>query len=447
MIFNLQRERSRSLSERYVIASGLSASITLRKEKTRGFSFNEELFLDATKPYADYYRSHDIHMELFLNGKLIFSNGPTINEQRPELRVLGVTSITRRIKGRKYLYTAGPVSGYPNLTFVHSRDIDGLEAFKENLIHVFLWVSTGVCLILALANFLLLKGLTRPIGALNMATGRMSRGDYNERVPVQRQDELGELAQNFNIMAQAIQDHTQALTRAAEEKQRFVDNLAHELRKPLTAIRGYAEYLENAHCTEEERIKAARHLSKAAASLQNLSFKLLDLTYLRTRNLQPEQLKVTRLFKELSAVMEPSLKEKQITLNIVQNIEHLWGDETLLLTLLTNLVDNAIQASPTGSQVTVKAYSVPNPVLEVSDQGRGMDAQEIQRVLEPFYRTDKSRSRKNGGVGLGLTLCAQIAALHQAELSIDSQPGKGTSVKVIFATSLHDPDNLIKSTD
>ncbi|MGI6706327.1 MAG: sensor histidine kinase [Clostridia bacterium] len=308
-------------------------------------------------------------------------------------------------------------------------------------------MNTGVSLILALAIFLLVKGLTRPISALNKATARISRGDYNERVSLRRQDELGELAQNFNIMAQAIQDHTQALTRAAEEKQRFVDNLAHELRTPLTAIQGYSEYLENAHCTEEERIRAAGHLSKAAARLQNLSFKLLDLTYLRTRNLQPEQLNVSGLFKELSSIMEPFLKEKGIILKIEEDLEHLWGDETLLLSLLSNLLDNAIQATATGGQITIKAYSAPNPILEVSDQGRGMDSQEIQRVLEPFYRTDKSRSRKNGGVGLGLTLCAQIAALHHAELSIDSQPGKGTSVKVIFTTPLHQPDNLIKNSD
>lgn len=381
-----------------------------------------------------------------MDGRLIYSNGPAVDGQRPELTAAGVTSITRRIKGRKYLYTTGPVSGYPNLILVHIRDLDGLEAFKENLISVFLWVSTGVCLVLALAIFLLVKGLTRPIEALNRAAARISRGDYNERIPVRRQDELGELAQNFNIMAQAIQDHTQALTRAAEEKQRFVDNLAHELRTPLTAIRGYAEYLQNAHCTEEERIKAAGHLSRAAARLQNLSFKLLEMTYLRTRKLQPKRLDVSGLFNELLVIMKPSLQEKRITLKLEKQLEYLWGDETLLLSLLINLVDNAIQASPMGSQITVKAYSAPNPVLEVSDHGRGMNAQEIQRVLEPFYRTDESRSRKHGGVGLGLTICAQIAELHQAKLLIDSQPGKGTTVKVVFTTPLHPSDNSLKNT-
>ncbi|MGI6706326.1 MAG: hypothetical protein ACOX6S_08795 [Clostridia bacterium] len=135
--FNLQRERNRSLSERYVIASGLSASITLRKEEIRDIAKNEELYLDAIKPNADYYRSHDILMELYMNGKPIFSNGPVINDQRPELTTAGISSVTRRIEGRKYLYTAGPVSGYLNLTFVHIRDMDGLEAFKENLNRVF----------------------------------------------------------------------------------------------------------------------------------------------------------------------------------------------------------------------------------------------------------------------------------------------------------------------
>lgn len=142
--------------------------------------------------------------------------------------------------------------------------------------------------------------------------------------------------------------------------------------------------------------------------------------------------------------MKNTLLKKNISLHFEDKLGELWGDKVLLLSLLTNLVDNAVKASEPESSVTVKAYMKEYPVLEVIDQGKGMKPDEIDKVFEPFYRVDKSRSRKDGGVGLGLALCNQIAELHGAKLSISSEVGKGTKVTLYFTTSLQYLDKSIK---
>jgi signal transduction histidine kinase len=110
----------------------------------------------------------------------------------------------------------------------------------------------------------------------------------------------------------------------------------------------------------------------------------------------------------------------------------IFGDETLLLAMLRNLVENAARASKEGASITVRAYEESCPVLEVSDNGCGMEQKDIERVMAPFYRVDKSRSRMFGGVGLGLSIVSQIASLHGARVDVVSELGAGTTVKIIF---------------
>lgn len=121
----------------------------------------------------------------------------------------------------------------------------------------------------------------------------------------------------------------------------------------------------------------------------------------------------------------------------INHLKWLKGDETLLLSLLTNLVENAARASTENEIITVRAYQKNNhPILEVSDNGCGMDTKELEKIIEPFYRVDKSRSRALGGVGLGMSIVAQIADFHEAKLDIQSQQQQGTTVRIIFNKSI-----------
>jgi len=137
------------------------------------------------------------------------------------------------------------------------------------------------------------------------------------------------------------------------------------------------------------------------------------------------------------------LKEKCIELDIYSSLTGLTGDYILLQSLLVNLIDNAVNASSKDSTIQLSAYFDKAPVLEVKEFGCGLDEEQTALVCEPFYRVDKARSRSSGGIGLGLSLCREIAHLHGAELRMVSFPGKGTTVQVVFTASLQLPENSL----
>ena len=125
--------------------------------------------------------------------------------------------------------------------------------------------------------------------------------------------------------------------------------------------------------------------------------------------------------------------EKTINDLIMPSEGQIFGDETLLLSLLANLVENAARASKEGGAVKVKAYDKEdNPIIEVIDSGHGMEQEEIEKITAAFYRVDKSRSHDFGSVGLGLSIVSQIIALHNAKLEIDSVPNIGTTIRICF---------------
>lgn len=282
---------------------------------------------------------------------------------------------------------------------------------------------------------------------MQKATRKIAGEVYDERIYIPGKDEFHELAENFNQMTSSIQEKINELDKNAQDKQRLIDNLAHELRTPLTAIRGYAEYLQSAKTTEPNRIKAADYIITEIDRMKNLAFKLLDLALVRNSKLDLQELIPWELLNQVKVASESKLKEKNQTLSIDSSLNKLRGDSILLQSLLLNLIDNAAKASAENSTVRLLAYFDSFPILEVRDSGCGMDAEQATLVCEPFYRVDQARSRSSGGVGLGLSLCREIAQLHGGELRISSYPEKGTTVQIVFTTSLQLAENSLMPKD
>lgn len=433
--FSLQRETDSGMREQSVILSSVESSISNVDILFPKASQNKVRLNAIVSPLADYYKNQGVALALYLDGVQIYSDAPAVRKEVLTTDSAGRKNIAdQRIGGKRYLFVSSVIPTYPHLTFLYVRDISQIDTFRTNMSRLFIIVSGGMCMVLGLAVFLLLKRLTRPISQLNCTTGKIAAGAYGERVQIHRKDELGELGQNFNLMADSVEDKVEQLTKAAEDKQSFIDNLAHEMKTPLTSILGYSEYLQNAKSREEERVLAAGHLHDAALRLQNLSARLLDIAYMHHKEIELQPVKLEALFVALEGLMQPSLSSRGIILETDAEVEELPGDETLLLSLLTNLTENAVRASSPGNKIKVRAYQKEFPIIEVTDEGCGMPAEEIGKITEPFYRVDKSRSRAFGGVGLGLSLCKQIADLHGAALTITSEPEVGTSVQVIFTT-------------
>lgn len=200
---------------------------------------------------------------------------------------------------------------------------------------------------------------------------------------------------------------------------RPVGNLAHELRTPLTSIRGYAEYIQAAAATEEERYSAATYIIEESKRLSDVCDKLLILANLREGDIPFEKVDIEALFE--CAKMTYKNVEYEV------ETQYIRGNKTLLQSMINNLVSNALNASPEGQSVTLKAY---DEIIEVTDNGSGMSGELLARVSKQKY--DPGISVENKSSGLGIPLCHKIARLHNAQLSFSSVPGEGTTATITF---------------
>lgn len=443
---NMKRDTDRAAGEYHFIINGVYEamnSISYREQATPSTSSIESIM----RPYTDYYKKQNVFLELRQSNKPVFTNIPSqaisggdIGEPAGDTYSIKVLSNNEL----HYLYIIGKIGGqYEDYTLVYVRDLSELYNTHSRLTRYLIIVSALVETILALALLLILRKLTQPIRIMQKATRKIAGGVYNGRVNIPGRDEFHDLAENFNQMASSIQEKISDLDKNARDKQRLIDNLAHELRTPLTAIRGYAEYLQGAHTNEQNRIKAAGYIISEIDRMKNLAFKLLDLALVRNSRPDIREIVPAELLSQVKAASEIKLKEKGIRLDIHCTLDKLPGDAVLLQSLLLNLVDNAVKASGNGSEIKLSAYLDGVPVLEVSDSGCGIEPEQTTLVCEPFYRVDQARSRSSGGVGLGLSLCREIAHLHGAELRISAQPGKGTTVKVVFTALLQPSENSV----
>ena len=433
--FSRQREQESSLREQSIILSSIEESISNTEKVFENASMNHNRLQSILSPLADYYVKQGVFLGLFDVGGSIYSNTPDFSDELLLLSDSSKKNVTdRQVDGKRYVFIASQMPEYPHLTLVYARDITQIDQYRQNISRIFLWVSAAVFLVAGVCMYLILRHMTRPIGALDKITSEIAGGAYEKRVDIRRNDELGRLGQSFNRMADSVEKNVEQLTAAAEDRQQFIDDLAHEMKTPLTAVLGYGEYLQKAHSGEEERLAAAAHLQSAAQRLQSLSAKLLELTVLRHEELVLEKVNVSDLFDKLFDMMLPQLTERGLKLHMEAEINTVTGDETLLLSLLSNLVENAARASSSGDTISVKACKQEGAVFEVTDTGCGLDPADTEKILLPFYRADKSRSRSHGGAGLGLSIVAQIAERHNARIEIESEPAKGTTVRVIFTT-------------
>lgn len=447
---NFKGETERAFGEYHFINDGINDSMYSIQQRAQAES-TPAVMDNFMRSYADYYQKEGVFLELKNSNEVLFSNIPSgalSGMASPEASQNAYSEKVVSSSGTHYLCIKGSLSGeYEDYTLTYVRDLSELYNAHHDLTRYLISVSTLVETVLAAVLLLILRKLTHPIRIMQKATRKIADGIYDERIVMPGKDEFHDLADNFNQMAASIQEKIAELDKNARDKQRLIDNLAHELRTPLTAIRGYAEYLQSANTHESNRIKAAGYIVSESDRLKNLALKLLDLALMRNGKLDLQEIIPLELLNQVKTEAGAKLKEKRIELIAHSTLKGIIGDPILLQSLLANLIDNAIKASANGSVIEISAYLDRVPILEVRDSGCGMEEDQTTLVCDPFYRVDKARSRSSGGVGLGLSLCRDIANLHGAELRINSHPGKGTTVRIVFTTSLQLPENSMTVKD
>ena len=234
--------------------------------------------------------------------------------------------------------------------------------------------------------------------------------------------------------ANTIRKQHMDILSAARARQDFTANVSHELKTPLTAISGYAELLQGGMVSEDQKQHFYQEIIKNSDRLLALINDIIRLSELDRSEKEP-QFSEFDLYDAVNEFME-GLKVgaagKNISLEFSGEHCMIRGNKDMIRELTENLVQNGIRYNNPGGKVVVRVIKKDRPVLIVKDDGIGIPASDQERVFERFYRVDKSRSKATGGTGLGLAIVKHIVELHDAKILLDSAPGVGTTIEVVF---------------
>lgn len=319
------------------------------------------------------------------------------------------------------------------IRFVTQWDVSKTVRQQEILQQYFLRCYLAAVLVGMGLLGLLSALLTGPLKRMSRAAGRMAQGDYEERLAVKGRDEIGELAESFNRMAEAVEEKVEALSRAAREREDFVANFAHEMKTPMTSIIGYADMLYQRELSRKEVRDASWYIWNEGMRLEALSLKLMDLTVLGRQDFPLQEMAAEELLADAAGGLEPFFAEKGVSFVLSADPAYIRVEYDLFKTLLINLLDNSVKAGCTRLALSGTREREGRYRICVRDNGCGMEEEELSRITEAFYMVDKARSRKQHGAGLGLALADRIARIHGSGLEFRSRKGQGTEVSLLFS--------------
>ena len=351
---------------------------------------------------------------------------------------------------KEYIYVTS-TSNINNhiLNIITKRDITDNKYMTDTSIRDF---RTFIIIMLVLSSlfvFIISTLLTRPLEKLNSITDEFSEGNFDSRSDIKSRDEIGLLSEKFNHMADSVEGHIDELNDMIHKRDQFVADFTHEIKTPMTTIIGYADTIRSVDLPREDEIKAANYIFSEGRRLEQMSSHLFDLIYLKDGEIPKQTVNTQGLGEAVIETVLPSIEKAKLTLEYDFESASIIGDSPLLKTAFINLLDNARKASSSGSKISFTGHVLPKKsekddtsVYEfiVEDHGIGISEEDIEKICDEFYMVDKSRSRKEGGAGLGMSLVSAILKEHDAELRIESKLGEGTKMIAAFSCSSYEDD-------
>lgn len=307
-------------------------------------------------------------------------------------------------------------------TYLPPEPYSPAEDFLRN-VNTAALASAGIAGLFALAlGSLLARNLTRPIRELTAATQTMADGKLGQQVDVRTRDEIGELAISFNQMSYDLAD-------ASRQRKQMTADIAHDLRTPLTVLRGYTEGLKKGTLPGSEKLFTIMHeevilLQHLVEDLRTLSLADAGELTLNKRAIDPKAL-LERT--GLAYIMQAEEKGLQLRVEAPANLPAIYVDGERMTQVLNNLVSNALRYTSSG-EIVLSGTAVSNTIeLRITDTGAGIAAKELPHIFSRFYRADQSRHRTADSTsGLGLAIAKAIVEAHEGKITAVSNPGEGT---------------------
>lgn len=343
----------------------------------------------------------------------------------------------------KYLLNVfAPISIYSKTFIIASRtDLTSFLDFTKKNIRILLITMVLIALLVLLSTYIFSKLITSNISQLISVTKEISDGNYHIKTGIKSHDEIGELANNFDLMSQEIKTKVSGLNKEVLKTQKLFSNLTHEIKTPLTSVIGYADLLRQKDYDQELFDKGLSHIYMEGKRMSKLSAKLIQIIDLNKSSLNKNYHNLASLIKECIEINQHKTYGKDIEFSTDFDEAEILVDKEVIKNVLVNVIDNAIKASFDKSMISITAKQLEKgTIILVEDFGKGMSTEEIGYIFEPFYKIDKSRG--GDGLGLGLSLSKDIMTMHDGTIEVSSTLNKGTQVKLIFTTPLHVADKL-----
>ncbi len=316
------------------------------------------------------------------------------------------------------------------------RYVISLRPVNRQILLLSLLVFGIVLLILffvALSGSYFIRSIVNPVTEIGVTARRIAMGEYDARLTKVYNDEIGDLCDTINFMAQEISE-------TEKMKNEFLSSVSHELRTPLTAIKGWSETLQAAPDDRETTARGLAVIGREAGRLSGLVEELLDFSRMESGHivLRRETLDVLAELEEAVFLFRDRAARSGLRLEYYggESLPPVSGDPDRLRQVFVNLLDNAVKYSRPGDRIRVETAAMPEGVqIVISDTGIGIAPEELPRVRQKFYQTDPS----NPGSGIGLALVDEIVRLHGGRMDMESEPGVGTTVTILLPPAAEKP--------
>lgn len=280
-------------------------------------------------------------------------------------------------------------------------------------------LGIGVSLILVMASHII-----NPLRKITEATKKVATGNLKVKVDVDRKDEIGELAQNFNIMV----DELNSIEYLRKD---FISNISHELKTPIASIQGFTKLLADDNLSKEEKDEYINIILEETQRLSNLSSNMLKLSKLEKQEIvtNKTEYRLDNQIRKAIIMLDEKINSKKIKISLDSSEVSIYEDEDLIMEIWINLINNAIKYSNENGEIKIKVIEEENDVkVSIKDEGIGIPKDKQERIFEKFYQVENSRAGE--GSGLGLAIVKRIVDLIKGEIEVESKEKQGTKIIV-----------------
>jgi len=353
-----------------------------------------------------------------------------------------------RRPGERRHFSAAPIAlpdGEQGYLYVVLRST-GYDEATMLLQHDYLWLALRNSLLISFPvvgalGMLLFVSATRRLNRLATTVQAFGTGDLERRSLIKPGDEIGELSESFNAMADTIVRQMRTQQAVDRSRRELMANISHDLRNPLASIQGYIETLseKDKDLDPEQRRRYLSILGSSTEVLRRLVDDIFEISKLDSPDLEPEmeEFSLAELAHDVALQLTPRAESEKIDLSLEQpsDLHMIRGNVGMMERVLVNILDNAIRHTPPGGRISVSLTSRPSDdggppgsVVKVSDTGRGISPDDLPHIFDRFYIGDASRTAARKGSGLGLAICRRIVELHSGTITAASEPERGTTI-------------------